>query len=114
MKASEAYKNKHGLHKKPPTQAPQKLNVDLNQIEESEEFLDTPQSETFHNSLSKKNPPRVTRKTNRNIMNDDPQPNKRFRTPTGKVSLNFRFFTFHTNGSTNPQKDIKDYKNSVY
>lgn len=86
MKASEAYKNKHGLHKKPPTQAPQKLNVDLNQIEESEVFLDTPQSETFHNSLSKKNPPRVTRKTNRNIMNDDPQPNKRFRTPTGKIS----------------------------
>ena len=29
MKAEEAYKNKHGLHKKPPAEKPQHLQVDL-------------------------------------------------------------------------------------
>ncbi len=86
MKANEAYKNKHGLHKKPPVQVPQKLKVDLTQIDENEENFDTLEDrKKLLESVNKNNPPRVSRKVNRGVMDDNPQPNKRFKTPTGKV-----------------------------
>lgn len=85
MKASEAYKNKHGLHKKPPVQVPQKLKVDLTQIDENEQHEDSSltdvENKKMFDSISKNVAPRLTR---RNFQMNDSQPaNKRFKTTSG-------------------------------
>lgn len=83
MKASEAYKNKHGLHKKPPVQVPQKLKVDLNQIDENEQLdggRSAAENKKMYESIQKNVAPRITR----SFQNNDSQPaNKRFKTPSG-------------------------------
>lgn len=40
MKTEEAYRNKHGLHKKPPKEKPQQLEVELPELDDLD-FLDT-------------------------------------------------------------------------
>lgn len=92
MKAKEAYKNKHGLYKKPPVQVAQKLIVDLNQINENSEHYANLDERSVLESVNLKNPPRAARRASRDIMDDNPQPNKRFKTPAGKVNRSMSIY----------------------
>lgn len=56
MKVKEAYKNKHGLHKKPPTQAPQKLRVELAEDESD----DVPDNDKLLYDIKSNAPPRLS------------------------------------------------------
>lgn len=85
MKVSEAYKNKHGLHKKPPMQAPQKLKVDLTQIDENEEQRNYADDKKTYESIDVHAPPRISKNHN-NEANENTYPNKRAKSSKTKVS----------------------------
>ncbi|KAI8874559.1 hypothetical protein K501DRAFT_104358, partial [Backusella circina FSU 941] len=56
MKIREAYKNKHGLHKKPPVIVPQQLKIDL--LDKDKEDSDDDELSIQHTSSEKVIPPR--------------------------------------------------------
>lgn len=78
MRKTENYKNKYGLHKKPPAQTPQKLEVEL--VENENELPSTTEREAFE-SISENVIPRA-------ILDDDAEmipPTKRPKITSTKV-----------------------------
>lgn len=78
MKVSEAYRNKHGLHKKPPVQAPQKLKVDLAQNDEND--VNYSEEERIYESIQQNIPPRLIRKQSTDDIDENVHPKKRAKT----------------------------------
>jgi hypothetical protein len=93
MKVSEAYKNKHGLHKKPPVQAPQKLKVDLTQIDENGEQRGyTTDDKKMYESINVNAPPRLATRKHSNIESNEntTYPNKKTKS-INKAKVSFFF-----------------------
>ncbi|KAI7904030.1 uncharacterized protein BX663DRAFT_506150 [Cokeromyces recurvatus] len=63
MEANEAFKNKHGLHRKPPIPKPQKLTVELETINENEEQSD--HDKVIYDSIQNNAPPRLLNSSRR-------------------------------------------------
>lgn len=84
MKAGEAYKNKHGLHKKPPVETPQKLKVELTQLDDDREN-EYEREKNLYESICKTTPPRVAK--SKSEMDDDPRPNKKLRPVSSKAKV---------------------------
>jgi hypothetical protein len=57
MTASEAYKNKHGLHKKPPTQTTQNVQVELVQDENE---INASNDKQYYDSMKTNMAPRLS------------------------------------------------------
>lgn len=116
MKASEEYRSKHGLHKKPTVQTQQKAKVILNQLgdEDDDEGNEEEERELFE-SMQKRNPPRLLKQ--KGIMNDDPRPSKKLKSTMGGKNqvLDGYFLSQTTNQYTNQQTDqsIIDGMNKV-
>lgn len=82
MKASEAYKNKHGLHKKPPTQTPQKLQVEL--MQDEDEVSTSTTYKQYYESIKSNKAPRISVMRNNDDV-ENTEPNKRRRANAKKV-----------------------------
>ncbi|KAG2237222.1 hypothetical protein INT48_006626 [Thamnidium elegans] len=105
MKAGEAYKNKHGLHKRPPVETTQKLKVELTQLDDDGEN-DYEREKDLYESIHKSTPPRVAK--SKGVMDDDPRPNKKLRSVSSKVknqAIDGYFFFNGMNQYTNLQTD---------
>jgi hypothetical protein len=87
MKVSEAYKNKHGLHKKPPVQVPQKLKVDLTHIDENEEQRNYIDDKSMYESINTNAPPRLARKHSVIESDENTYPNKKLKSLKVKMSF---------------------------
>ncbi|KAI8641660.1 hypothetical protein BD408DRAFT_444096 [Parasitella parasitica] len=75
MKVSEAYRNKHGLHKKPPVQAPQKLKVDLAQNDEND--VNYAEEKIIYESIQHNIPPRLVRNQSAEQIDESVRPKKK-------------------------------------
>ncbi|KAI9472202.1 MAG: hypothetical protein EXX96DRAFT_642715 [Benjaminiella poitrasii] len=67
MEANEAFKNKHGLHRKPPVPRPQKLTVELETIDDYEQEDNEMKDKEMYNSIQINTPPRLVNSKKRSI-----------------------------------------------
>ncbi|GAN08642.1 hypothetical protein MAM1_0216d08157 [Mucor ambiguus] len=108
MKANEAYKNKHGLHKKPPVQAPQKLKVDLTLNDEND--VNYAEERKVYESIQQNSPPRLVRKQSMDGLEGTVHPKKRVKTGPSQQqkakSLEGYFLpSFHGQYTNDPDPD---------
>lgn len=101
MKANEDYKNKHGLHKKPPVHVPHKLEVELPEIDENDNERNYAHDKQIYETIDRSKPPRVSRR------GDGPtHPNKKQKIISGNNQSIDPYFlpqsnNVYTNQSTN-------------
>ncbi|KAF1807300.1 hypothetical protein V8B55DRAFT_1464414 [Mucor lusitanicus] len=109
MRANEAYKNKHGLHKKPPVQTPQKLKVDLTLNDEND--VNYAEERKVYQSIQQNIPPRLVRKQSTGNLEETVHPRKRVKTAgasqqqKSKSLENFFLPSLHGQYTSDPDTD---------
>ncbi|CEP08203.1 hypothetical protein [Parasitella parasitica] len=109
MKVSEAYRNKHGLHKKPPVQTPQKLRIDLALNDEND--VNYAEEKIVYESIQLNIPPRLVQNQSADQMDEKVCPTKKAKTTNKqkKYQAVESYFSppFNSQHSTSPETDAR-------